>query len=339
MRHFIVSDLHGNGYVYDSILNFLHNQLEYGNDDITLHINGDLIDRGIDSGSMLVDIYNRINGEIPNNFKINYLGGNHELDMYKSYVQSKNCKPKYFLTTYLSPTCIRWNEVNGGSFTSYYLKKNYSIEEIIKICEFVGNLDIYHKFDQKLDDKQIALIHACYISAIEKDKELKIKDDNIAVNTAVWTRKDDLPFIRSLGNKNYFTIVGHTMANSNSGFYYDKNDNVLNIDGGCARFSFKVVNYLYDKKPKYREIEEFYMPYERFDEWFKHDLDRISHVPLIELDGENNRLKIFIFNYRNEIIRANYFENGYVYQMDANDISDYRRSLEENKKFVKRIRK
>lgn len=57
MRNFIVSDLHGNGPVYDSIMNYLANKQEYGNDQITLHING--------------------------GFNINYQAGNHELIMYQ----------------------------------------------------------------------------------------------------------------------------------------------------------------------------------------------------------------------------------------------------------------
>ena len=38
MRNFIVSDLHGNGYVYDSIINFLTNIEEYGNDKVCLYV-------------------------------------------------------------------------------------------------------------------------------------------------------------------------------------------------------------------------------------------------------------------------------------------------------------
>ena len=84
MRNFIVSDLHGNGYVYDSIINFLENERQYGCDDITLYFNGDLIDRGINSGSMLVDVFKRINDK--ELFNIEYLAGNHEAMMYKTYL-------------------------------------------------------------------------------------------------------------------------------------------------------------------------------------------------------------------------------------------------------------
>ena len=45
MRKFIVSDLHGDGAIYDSVINYLENLHNEG-EDITLYINGDLVDRG-----------------------------------------------------------------------------------------------------------------------------------------------------------------------------------------------------------------------------------------------------------------------------------------------------
>ena len=58
MRQFIVSDLHGNGNIYKSIIGYLENINK--DDEVILYINGDLIDRGIDSSYMLLDIRNRI---------------------------------------------------------------------------------------------------------------------------------------------------------------------------------------------------------------------------------------------------------------------------------------
>ncbi len=80
MRKFIVSDLHGNGEVYNSIIGYLENISLC--EEVELYINGDLIDRGIDSFTMLMDVYKRINGN--GNIKINYLGGNHELMMWQA---------------------------------------------------------------------------------------------------------------------------------------------------------------------------------------------------------------------------------------------------------------
>jgi hypothetical protein len=145
MRNFIISDLHGNGYIYDSVLNFLQNELEYGNDDITLYINGDLIDRGLDSGSMLLDVYDRVTNHIGVNIK--YLGGNHELLMYEAFKFSEGAK----LDTLFEPLFNRragyWISDNGGFATSRYLIKYSNTEEVYKLMDFIGNLDIYHIFD------------------------------------------------------------------------------------------------------------------------------------------------------------------------------------------------
>ena len=58
MRKFIVSDLHGNGNMYNSIIKYLENVNK--DDEIMLYINGDLIDRGLDSADMLLDVRKRI---------------------------------------------------------------------------------------------------------------------------------------------------------------------------------------------------------------------------------------------------------------------------------------
>ena len=54
MKKYVVSDLHGNGDIYDSIMTYLEHVSE--NEPLILYINGDLIDRGSDSMRMLKDI-------------------------------------------------------------------------------------------------------------------------------------------------------------------------------------------------------------------------------------------------------------------------------------------
>ena len=48
MRKFIISDIHGNGNLYYSVMSYLENISKC--EDVTLYINGDLIDRGLESG-------------------------------------------------------------------------------------------------------------------------------------------------------------------------------------------------------------------------------------------------------------------------------------------------
>ena len=80
MRKFIISDIHGLGNIYYAVMNYLDNISQY--EDIELYINGDLFDRGPDSAAILLDVKKRI---LDNKYKINYLGGNHELMMHEVF--------------------------------------------------------------------------------------------------------------------------------------------------------------------------------------------------------------------------------------------------------------
>ena len=97
MRKFIVSDLHGNGDIYDSIMAYLENISM--SEEVELYINGDLIDRGLDSYRMLEDVVNRINNN--DSIKIHYLGGNHELMMYNALKKKKPGRPLTFLNEWI----------------------------------------------------------------------------------------------------------------------------------------------------------------------------------------------------------------------------------------------
>ena len=335
MRKFIISDLHGNGFVYDSVLNFLQNERDYGNDEITLYINGDLIDRGVDSGSMLVDIQTRIEENI--GVPIKYLGGNHELMMYNAYKDTYCEDMKYLFEPIISRKANTWTHRNDGYLTSRYLKKYYTKEEIQKLCEFIGNLDVYYKFDEKINDKNILLVHACPVKAMEEDKELKINDGSTATEVAVWTRKSDLFGRGKIGNDNFFNIIGHTPLEVRTGYEYDKEENILNIDGASALFSYLNTRFYYRKKNMFQSIEDMYIPLSEYDYEAEKELDPVSHSPLVEI--LDNKLRILTFNYKNEILYGNYFEDGESHEMDYTELSKYRKNLKENPKVLKRVNK
>lgn len=262
MRKFIISDIHGYGNLYYSIMGYLDNISKY--EDIELYINGDLIDRGLESAEILLDIKKRIED---NKFKIVYLGGNHELMMYQEFERRKKGINNYYNDWYY----------NGGYVTDDGL---YDIlhdkNEILGIVDFISNLKIYHKFKETIDDKEILLVHAASPINVLDECDLKIKDDNDLVNYLVWTREYDLfiPFRCRIGNKDYFTIIGHTPNRDFQGFSYHKKEYYLNIDGGVATY---VKGY------------------------FKY-----NHFPLVEIC--DNYLKILTFNSNNEIIYGTYFD-------------------------------
>ena len=131
MRKFVVSDLHGNGNIYNSIMYYLENLKDSLDEDITLYINGDLIDRGIDSASMLLDVMKRVNNH--SKIKIEYLAGNHELLMYKALNK--------IIRTGRRPLISDWF-LNGGIVTLDGLEQLVDKEDLPIINEFISNLKI-----------------------------------------------------------------------------------------------------------------------------------------------------------------------------------------------------
>lgn len=287
MRKFIVSDLHGNGNIYDSIMAYLNNLSE----ELTLYINGDLIDRGEDSARMLMDVFDRINNN--KGFKIEYLAGNHELMMYQASLSMKNNE---------WPNHTDWFCGNGGNITAHKLDEIISKSEKLKLIDFISNLKIYHKFDETINNKNIVLVHAKCPEIVKDECDLKICDNNLIIDRLLWSRKNDptISFYKqNLGNLNYFTIIGHTPINDKYGFYYDKYDNTINIDGGCAAYVNGYLEY--------------------------------NHTPLIEI--EKDKLIILTFNNNNEIIYGNYFIDNKIVNIPDDYLDEYRKNL--NKKKIK----
>ena len=270
MRKFIVSDLHGNGDVYDSIMAYLENiSLK---DDVELYINGDLIDRGLDSYRMLEDVIDRINNN--KSIKIYYLGGNHELMMYNALKKKKPYKPLFIFNEWI---------FNGGGIIDKELDSlNNPIDKINEYIDFLSNLKIYNCFEETIKDKPILLVHAQAPKKILKTCSMKIGDNNSSVNKAVWTReKDEYNIPHKLGKKGFLTIKGHTVVEDEYGFFYNKKDNYINIDGGCSGYALGYFEY--------------------------------DHVPLVEIC--DNHLELLIWGHDNDIYNGFFFD-GDFYKMD-----------------------
>ena len=290
MRKYIVSDIHGNGNFYYSIMPYLNNISN--KEDIILYINGDLIDRGLESGEILLDVIRRIKENNPQ-FKIIYLGGNHEDMMYKYYQEKIKGKIDNFNI---------WYE-NGGYITDYALEDLLSDREILEVIDFIGNQDLYYLFKEKINQKNIVLSHsACPKNP--KIKSIKIKDNHDDINYLLWSRKNNFYLPNVIGNKKYFTIVGHTPNNHPFGFIYDDKENFLNIDGGSSMYVSGLFQY--------------------------------DHYPLIEI--KDNYLKILTFNNNNEIIYGNYFKDSKIIPFTEEELNEERKNLDsdlEPKKLIK----
>ena len=225
MHKYIISDLHGNGNVYHSIMSYLDNISK--EEDIVLYINGDLIDRGIESADILLDIKKRIE---ENKYPIIYLAGNHELMMYEVFEKRRK-------GLYVSEH-NDWY-YNGGWRTDYGLEdKLNDKDKILEVVDFISNLKIYHKFPETIDYQNIVLVHAACPAIIKDECDIKLKDNNDVTYYAVWTREHDpyMPFRCRIGHSEYFSIVGHTPNDKPFGVEYHLAENYLNIDGGSSMY-------------------------------------------------------------------------------------------------------
>ena len=271
MRTFVISDIHGNGNFYHSVISYLESISEQ--EEVTLYINGDLIDRGEDSVEVLLDVISRIKKN-NHSLKIEYLGGNHELLMYEVFDKRRR--------GLFVPNNNDWY-YNGGQVTDIGLEKTLQEKEkILEVVDFIGDLKLYAKLPQKINGKNVLLVHASAPNTVDNHCEISIKDYNskydIFIWSLVWTRKDDptIPFRCRIGNNDYFTIIGHTPNDHPCGYVYHQDENYLNIDGGCAKYAVGLVE--------------------------------CDHFPLVEV--KDGYLKILTFNNNQEILYGNYFING-----------------------------
>ena len=307
MRKFIVSDLHGNGEVYDSLIGYLENISQF--ETVTLYINGDLIDRGIDSYRMIEDVMKRINET--GNIKIKYLAGNHELMMYQALIKRKPGKEFSHWSDWIR---------NGGKVFENQLARLDKMEEK---CEeykkFLGKLEIYHKFPEIIDGNQLLLVHAQAPRRVDDICHMKLSDNSKEVEKAVWTREEvhdslilflgKIIGLNRIGKDGFVTIIGHTPVKK-PGFKYKKKDNYINIDGGCAAFATGHFEY--------------------------------NHVPLVEIC--NNYLEIIIFNHNNEIIDG-YKYDGHFEKINEKELEkkrlfinhSYDNCEEEKKELIKNL--
>ena len=295
MRKFIVSDLHGNGAIYDSIVNYLENLYNEG-EDVTLYINGDLIDKGFDSARILLDVKDRI--ENKKSFKIKYLAGNHELIYFRENMEMGD---DFYNPSKWDEKLAKWYTTNGTNITIKAINEmKLSKEQINGLVDFISNLKIYHKFEEKINNKNIVLVHAKCPEEVHDICDLRIKDDSKLVEDLVWSRRNS--YEDKIGNKDYFTIIGHEPLINRYGYLYFSDQNYMDIDGGCANYACGD--------------------------------DRYDHVALVEVLDDS--LRILTFNNNNEIIFGNTFEDGRNTSIDKLD--EYRKHLVKTEKKMSNIR-
>ena len=288
MRKFVVSDLHGNGPAYDTILSYLENISQ--TEEIEWIIAGDLIDKGEDSLRILEDVEKRMSKN--SSLQIRYLGGDHELMMYQALLFRKKEQR-------ISPL-HDWIKNGGDVLDERINQKENREENYERLQNFLGNLKIYYPLSESMYHRPILLVHAAAPKGII-DTTLKISDNNQKVYEAVWNnmdRFDRIFFSRELrgpikhhkfGHPFYFIIKGHIPIENEDGFFYHQTEHYLNIDG-------EERNYLG------RHIR--------------------NHIPLVEI--KEDALSILIFNSNNQISNGYILEGSALKKMEEEEIEKNR---------------
>ena len=256
-----------------------------------------MIDYGCDSYRILTDVKNRILQK--SGIKIHYLGGEHELLMYRALLELES--------GYCGKHFDVWMNSGGEATLNGLIESGDIYEKCRELREFLGSLDVYHKFPTtQSNGDNLLLVHAKAPRYVFDDCHLKISDNNREVEDAVSLCPENRTFVEDviscsqIGKKGYFTIVGHTpLFKGDKPYKYHSRGNYLNIDGGCAYYASNFFEY--------------------------------DSVPLVGIS--NTTMFIVTFNHLNQIVA---FSNGLSFsfsdEIKASYILDMRADLDCSRK-------
>lgn len=237
-----MSDIHGQYKLYKDMLD----KINFSDND-TLYILGDMIDRGPEIDKLLLDIIERPN--------VICLVGNHELMMYSHYI--KDYRNDYW-----------FNGNNGGRITKQQLNK-LSDDDNKRIEDYLFN-KTYLQVELELNNKLYLLSHSFFIGGKGTIQDFKPyyngieyyeNDALITVWYSPWRSMEYKPKEKYQDGRIH--IIGHVPVQSAR---QDDNemakwqsidpphentdlleplicDNIINIDGGCARVGKEKGNF------------------------------------------------------------------------------------------------
>lgn len=212
---YVVSDLHG---CYDKYKQMLE-KVKFNNDD-TLYVLGDIVDRGDDGIKILLDMMNRPN-VVP-------LLGNHE---YMAYSVLKKFNVEITADNYnshLDEEAIEMFEnwmFNGGITTSRAFSK-LERETRDRIIEYLGEFELYEELE--VNGNTFVLVHGGLVD-FEEHKDLGEYD----IHDIIWGRCD---YARQY-YKDKYLVTGHTptynIDENYRGKIYIRNNHIA-IDCGAV---------------------------------------------------------------------------------------------------------
>ena len=231
MNYFVMSDLHGQGKLYDLVVNHFDEKAKETNEKITLIIDGDVIDRGPDSIRILLDIMDRVKNK-KGNFNMILLPGNHEYMMYQAI--------NYCLKNQQwNSNDIWFHPANHGLETAEEFVKLPADKEI-ELYEFLGSLPLFCTVEGKKTETSYVIVHAVPPSFaltggdVPTLSDVFSKESYKSLKSCLTYRKSSDEEKISIPNQNVVTVIGHTPVETEKGYLIKENGRLLMIDGGCA---------------------------------------------------------------------------------------------------------
>lgn len=239
IQYYVISDLHGQGIIYDNMIDWLENEQIRTGKKICLIVNGDIIDRGNSSVRILVDVMDRVNRK-KGNIDVVMLPGNHEEMMLTAL--EYNLKNGTWDNSQKATLSNLWFAPANHGLETLQELKNLSSDKIDELIEFLRSLPLYCSIKSKIDGyNSYTIVHACppsnamistnvpTLGMIVNDKKYQVLRECL-----IWRKEKHPTETISLPDKNVITIIGHTPVDNESGFALTENNKLLMIDGGCA---------------------------------------------------------------------------------------------------------
>lgn len=214
MSTYVMSDLHGN---YKAYLHMLE-KINFGEND-RLYILGDILDRGKNPVSILLDVMERSN--------VTVLIGNHEVMAYECLrflLQEITEESLLEITEDMIEKLLNWQQNGGTSTTDEFHKCDRETQE--KLVEWIGNLELYEEIE--VAGKTFILVHAG-LGNFAPQKELW----EYEMYELVWERPD----YEERYYEDKYVVTGHTPTeliegNEKPNHIYQANGHIA-IDCGC----------------------------------------------------------------------------------------------------------
>ena len=237
-EYYVVSDLHGQGKIYDYIVEYLDQRAITTGKKMVLIIDGDIIDRGNDSIRMLVDVMDRSKKQ-KGNIEVVLIAGNHEEMMCQALEYWKQNK-KFDDTSWQTLSNLWFSPSNHGYQTcEEYAKLSPNTQK--DVLDFLKSLPLYCVVKSSIQDgNSWVIVHAKPPKDAMTAKNIPTLGEIVSKEKAdlrdclIYRKRNPNDENISLPDEGVITIIGHTPVENSEGHVITEGNKLLMIDGGCA---------------------------------------------------------------------------------------------------------